>query len=125
MLNIHLWLSLLSTYNVVPCLLSLVKKPFQSADSFHTLEVKKLTRILLESPSRPFRARGSSPMLAVINLASEMMAATSSRPSFLIFQFLSSILDTRSEVTLSLKEKKKRYRRNQEQMHNRFGVTRP
>ena len=45
-------------------------------------------------------------MLAVMNLASEMMAAASSRPSFLIFQFLSSILDTRSEVILSLKESK-------------------
>lgn len=41
-------------------------------------------------------------MLAVMNLASEMMAATSSRPSFLIFQFLSPILDTRSDVILSL-----------------------
>lgn len=62
------------------------------------------TRILLESPSRPFRATGSSPMLAVMNLASEMMAATSSRPSFLIFQFLSSILDTSSEEIFSLEE---------------------
>lgn len=41
-------------------------------------------------------------MLAVMNLASEMMAATSSRPSFLIFQFLSSILDTSSDVIFSL-----------------------
>lgn len=41
-------------------------------------------------------------MLAVTNLASEMMAATSSRPSFLIFQFLSSILDTSSDVIFSL-----------------------
>lgn len=65
----------------------------------------KLTRILLESPSRPFRATGSSPMLAVMNFASVMMAATSSRPSFLIFQFLSSILDTRSDVIFSLWQK--------------------
>lgn len=43
-------------------------------------------------------------MLAVMNLASEMMAAASSRPSFLIFQFLSSILDTSSDVILSLKD---------------------
>lgn len=66
------------------------------------LRTVQLTRILLESVSRPFSARGSSPMLAVMNLASEMMAAASSRPSFLIFQFLSPILDTRSDVILSL-----------------------
>lgn len=41
-------------------------------------------------------------MLVVMNLASDMMAAVSSRPSFLIFQFLSPILDTRSELILSL-----------------------
>lgn len=62
----------------------------------------QLTRILFESPRRPFRATGSSPMLAVRNFASEMMAATSSRPSFLIFQFLSSIFDTSSDVIFSL-----------------------
>lgn len=61
------------------------------------------TRILLESLSRPFNAKGRSPILAVMNFASEMMAATSSRPSFLVFQFLSPILETRSEVILSLK----------------------
>lgn len=44
-------------------------------------------------------------MLAAMNLASEMMAAVSSKPSFLIFQFLSSILDTRSDVILSLESK--------------------
>ncbi|TNN43789.1 hypothetical protein EYF80_046026 [Liparis tanakae] len=37
-------------------------------------------------------------MLAVMNLASETTAAVSSRPSFLIFQFLSPILDSRSPV---------------------------
>lgn len=41
-------------------------------------------------------------MLAVMNLASETMDTTSSRPSFLIFQFLSSILDTSSAVIFSL-----------------------
>jgi hypothetical protein len=34
------------------------------------------------------------------------MAVTSSRPSFLIFQFLSPILDTNSEVILSLKNRR-------------------
>lgn len=47
-------------------------------------------------------------MLAMMNLASEMMAATSSRPSFLIFQFLSPILDTRSVVILSLRDRRKK-----------------
>jgi len=69
-----------------------------------SLHLLLLTSILLESLSRPLRARDSSPMLAVMNLASEMMAATSSRPSFLIFQFLSPILDTSSEEILSLRE---------------------
>ena len=46
-------------------------------------------------------------MLAVTNLASEMIAAASSRPSFLIFQFLSSILDIRSDVILSLRDRRK------------------
>lgn len=52
-------------------------------------------------------------MLAVMNFASEMMAATSSRPSFLIFQFLSSILDTSSDVIFSLEreEEKSEHRR--------------
>lgn len=75
----------------------------QQQSSFQRLQ--QLTRILLESPSRAFRATGSSPMLGVMNLASEMTAATSSRPSFLIFQFLSSILDTSSDVIFSLQQK--------------------
>lgn len=47
-------------------------------------------------------------MLAMMNLASEMMAATSSRPSFLIFQFLSPILVTRSVVILSLRDRREK-----------------
>lgn len=45
-------------------------------------------------------------MFGCMNLASFIMLVTSSRPSFLIFQFLSPILDTSSAVILSLQEKK-------------------
>lgn len=44
-------------------------------------------------------------MFGCMNLASLMMLVTSSRPSFRIFQFLSPILDTNSDVILSLKRK--------------------
>lgn len=63
-----------------------------------------LTSSLLESLSRPLRAKGRSPMVGWMNLASEMSAATSSRPSLRIFQFLSPILDTMSDVILSLQK---------------------
>lgn len=66
------------------------------------------TKILFESLSRPFKAVGSSPMFGWINFASLIIPATSSRPSFLIFQFLSPILDTNSEVILSLKKSRRR-----------------
>lgn len=65
------------------------------------------TKILFESLSRPFKAVGSSPIFGWINFASLIIPATSSRPSFLIFQFLSLILDTNSEVILSLKKQKR------------------
>lgn len=65
-----------------------------------------LTKILLESLSRPFKAVGSSPIFGWINFASLIIPATSSRPSFLIFQFLSPILETNSEVILSLKNRR-------------------
>lgn len=68
-------------------------------------DFEKHTKILLESLRRPFRAAGSSPMFGCMNFASFIMLVTSSRPSFLIFQFLSPILDTSSAVILSLQEK--------------------
>lgn len=64
------------------------------------------TRILFESLRRPFSATGSSPIFGRINLASFIMVAISSSPSFRIFQFLSPIFDIRSEVILSLKKQK-------------------
>lgn len=64
-----------------------------------------LTSMALESVRRAFSVTGSSPMLGLMNLASEITAVTSSSPSFLIFQFLSQIFDTISEVILSLKIK--------------------
>lgn len=70
-----------------------------------TADFEKHTKILLESLRRPFRAAGSSPMFGCMNFASFIMLVTSSRPSFLIFQFLSPILDTSSAVILSLQEK--------------------
>lgn len=65
------------------------------------------TKILFESLSRPFKAVGSSPIFGWINFASLIIAATSSKPSFLIFQFLSPILETNSEVILSLRKQKR------------------
>lgn len=104
--------------------ISHIKKIFQPCRQAYPLELSySLTRILLESLSRPFRASGSSPTLAVTNLASEMIAAVSSRPSFLTFQFLSPILDTRSDVILSLRNRRWKILQHTQQKQNAQNYT--
>ena len=62
-----------------------------------------VTKSLLESPSRTFKASGSELIFGFINLASFSMAVTFCKASFLIFQFLSPNSLTSSSVILSLK----------------------
>ena len=64
-----------------------------------------VTKSLLESPSRTFKASGKDPIFGFINLASFRMAVTFCKASFLIFQFLSPRSVMSSSVILSLKRK--------------------